>query len=196
MQIAIELHGESVPSPDSHSEVHLAWMTLVLCTSLDDLKFAWLSLLCVAGTIISHPTKIGGLVVHISTYGAITWRAQAMKVGGIKVFRMLIGNVLRQWEFVSLTDLEGWRAGEIQALTPRDVAALGSEAKRRGLCGVHMRLSGPAIPLARFSARGGFAALTVPFLAKLVTIANVPYHGAKTKTEPALTTLLVKHYLP
>lgn len=166
------------------------------CTE-QSLEGMWLSLLAMPGTIIRYPTPgMVGIVLSVSQYGVLLWKAPLKKVGA--TFFITPSRAPEPWFYANLFDTETWSVLVVEAWPPGRVhAALASASDSSARCGMALVRTGPKTSLMTHAAECGFPNLTVPFLAKLWRYLDIPNpEGGRPKTEKGLAEGLVKACLP
>ena len=99
----------------------MAWMAVLQAPNLEDLHNAWLALLLVPGTLVSHRQHGGGLVLFANAW--MCPRVEGAVSGGVERHPVLGP---RGTGLLLVSSLDGWRACEYEVVKPWVAALLGT----------------------------------------------------------------------
>eukprot|EP00971_Amphidinium_carterae_P016599 327886-Amphidinium_carterae.1 len=108
------------PGPVAYLNMTCMWMTtLDLKEKFEDLGKVWLSLLATTGCMLKNKvTNKGGLVVHICSYGVVTWNMSVQSTEGDLFWDYRQSRAKRPWSYHVITNLEEWECVSCTALPP------------------------------------------------------------------------------
>lgn len=187
--------GRATPSPESFAELHCAWMAALQVQHITDLQKAWLSAMMQKGTIVKNSSKIGVLLVHVTSWGVFVWKLTIKQVGANHCFQLMAKE--DSWLFVPVTDCDGWRVVAVETMTPRCALELGLWHADGSHPGMWFAAQGVPEPLVKYAAKLGFPGMSLPLLQKLLAVTKQTFAtGKRPRSETDVLKALLAFHLP
>jgi len=160
-----------------------ATSAMLLCgRSVENLKYAYMSVLCMPGSIIwqSGQQASAAFVLDVNHFGVLG--CDIKKVSGTRCFEIDV----RQWRHVLITDPSQWLEQPVSVEAP---------AKAGIAKGIILAARAKQVKLKDAAAGRGFQGVTCGYMSKLINDWKVPYEKPKPTLERALVATLAGHVL-
>lgn len=187
------------PSPQNFKVVALFWRAWEDLGCVDKLKQAWLSQVLMPGTVVfKRGMHRAGLVLRTTEFGAVFWGVTV--IGNAKDPLLVPVQTSTQddpaWFQMAATSLEGWKAAEVRALPPSQVALKQQASGMKLSPGVALCTVRQPESVLKVAARMGFLGMTTSLMDKLHMFLWGGERQRKPVGEGALCRALILHAFP